>query len=506
MKKVTLSITAIMTVSCLATDKPNIIVILADDMSYDSVSALNQNIGKLRTPHIDSIAKSGLIFDDAHSGSAVCTPTRYGLLTGRYCWRTKLKNSVLWSYGDTLIEDHIVTMPAFLKTAGYQTGMVGKWHLGMTWRTADNKDANKDLKITDKMWGSGKERIQACEATIDFSKPIKGPTAYGFDYYFGVDVPNFPPYCWIENDKLLRKPTLLKPKNMFGSAGLMVENWKLEDILPKLAEKSAQFIQQASRKGSPYFLYVPLTSPHTPISPSANFLGKSGISKYADFVMETDWAVGEILKAVKESGKEENTLIIFTADNGTSKVCNFKQLEDHGVNLRSTFKGFKAQIYEGGHRVPFLVKWPKHIKKTNRIAQLISLNDLYASFTKLVGKKLNETQGVDSVNILPLLTGQTDTLKERPPMIHHDYAGRYSVRHNKWKLILPSNNMSKPQLFDLHSDIKESKNIATANPEIVKELTAVLKRYVENGRSTPGAKQPNHDNAIWWNGLPWPKP
>ena len=487
-------------------DLPNIVFVLADDMSYDSVSHLNPAIGNLKTPHIDRLAREGIVFDDGHSASAVCTPTRYGILTGRYAWRTPLKNSVLWTYGQPLIEPDRLTLPALLGTYGYQTACVGKWHLGMVWPGLDGQAANRHVRIADKTWGkdeAGKKRIVECEQSIDWSGRITGPCAYGFDYYFGVDVPNFPPYTWIENDRVMATPTVPKPEAMFGAPGLMQEGWKLDRILPGLAERAAQWVTQAASDDKPYFLYLPLTSPHTPIAPSERFLGKSGISEYADFVMETDWVVGHLLDAVEASGEAENTLFVFSTDNGTSGKANFKQLESHGVDLRHHFRGHKAQIYEGGHRVPLMVRWPRHVAAGRRTEQTVCLNDFFATFAEICGHPLRDGEAEDSFSLLPLLMGKVEELADHPMVVHHSYGGQFSIRSGKWKLILPKKPGGAFVLYDLDADTKETTNVAAGHPEIVKTLTAALKRYVTEGRSTPGVKQPNHNGQTRWDGLPW---
>ena len=253
---------------------PNIVFILADDMSYDSVSVLNPKIGPLKTPAIDTLVSQGMNFTDAHSGSAVCTPTRYGILTGRYCWRTDLKSQVLWEWGRPLIERSRLTVAELLQQQGYHTGMVGKWHLGMTWLDRDGKVANHDIQRHDSYFkkGAPAKRCQATEKRIDLTKPIAdGPVNHGFDYYFGVDVPNFPPYVWIENDRLLGNPSVPKPDKIYGHPGPMLPGWKLEKILPTLTAKSVQWIMERSKEDKPFFLYMSLTSPHTPIAPSARF-------------------------------------------------------------------------------------------------------------------------------------------------------------------------------------------------------------------------------------------
>ena len=465
-------------------DKPNIVFILADDMSFDSVSANNPKMGTLKTPHIDRLISQGMNFTDAHSGSAVCTPTRYGLLTGRYCWRTPLKNSVLWDWAAPLIKPDRLTVAEILQQQGYATGMVGKWHLGMSWHDKDGKIVNGNLKLSDASFkkGAAADRIAAAVRRIDYTQAVRGgPVDHGFDYYFGVDVPNFPPYVWIENDKLLGIPSVPKPKEMFGCIGPMLPGWKLEDILVGLAKKAAEWVTAQSKVDKPFFLYLPLTSPHLPTAPSKAFQGKSGISLYCDFVMETDWVVGQVMEALDKSGSAKNTLIFFSTDNGTSPGgANFKLLESHGIDLHNHFKGHKRQIHEGGHRVPFVARWPGTIEAGSTCDETIGLNDFIATVADLLNVKLPDTAAEDSFSILPLLTGEKTALPGHPSVVNHDISGRFAIRKGKWKLVSGSN----AQLFDLDSDPKEGRNLAYSYPEVVKELAGRLKRYKENGRST----------------------
>jgi len=461
-----------------AQDKPNIIFILADDMSFDSVSANNEKIGEMKTVNIDKLIAEGMNFTDAHSGSAVCTPTRYGLLTGRYCWRTKLKSSVLWQYAAPLIEKERLTVAEMLQENGYRTGMVGKWHLGMDWRGADGEIVNGILELADASWkpGAPAQRVKAVADLIDYSQPITGgPTDHGFDHYWGVDVPNFPPYIWIKNDRIQGDPSTTKPDQMFGAPGAMLPGWKLEEILPTLAHKSSEWISQQSKNDEPFFLYLPLTSPHTPIAPSEQFQGKSGISTYADFVLETDWVVGQVLNAIEESGIAENTLVIFSTDNGTSPKANFAELKKHGVDLKNHFKGHKAQIHEGGHRVPFVVRWPGKVKPGSVCHETICLNDFMATAADIINFKLPKNSAEDSTSLLPLLTGEQTSLPDRSLVINHDIGGNFAIRKGKWKLV------GNSKLFDLEKDPKESTNVSASHPEIVSELSETLKHYRSGG-------------------------
>jgi arylsulfatase A-like enzyme len=459
---------------------PNIVFILADDMSFDSVSANNDKIGAMRTPRIDGLIAGGMNFTDAHSGSAVCTPTRYGLLTGRYCWRTKLKRSVLWEWAAPLIEDERLTVAELLQEQGYTTGMVGKWHLGMTWFDADGQIANAGLKLEDAGFrAASKKRIEAVSAKIDFSKPVRGgPLDHGFDFYFGVDVPNFPPYAWIKHDQVQGDPSVPKPKEMFGLPGPMVPGWKLENILAGLGNEAASWIAAQAKTEEPFFLYVPLTSPHAPISPSKAFQGKSGISTYADFVIETDAVVGQVLDALERSGAAKDTLVFFSCDNGTSpSFANFTQLEKQGVNLRNHFKGHKAQIHEGGHRVPFAARWPGNIKPGSTCNQTICLNDFMATVAELLNVELPENTAEDSTSILPLLMGTQSTFPDRPAVVHHDIGGIFAIRQGPWKLVAGK----KPRLFNLDDDPKEANDLAAAHPERVQNMRSLLESIQKSG-------------------------
>lgn len=467
--------------------RPNIVFILADDMGYDLISHNNaKGMGPLSTPNIDRLARQGMNFTDAHSASSVCTPTRYGLLTGRYCWRTALKKEVLWDYGRPLIEQDRFTVADLLKQRGYATGMVGKWHLGMEWFDENGNLANGELKITDAIWrkdDGAADRIKATIDRIDYTQAVRGgPIDHGFDHFFGVDLPNFSPYAWISQDKLTEQPTDVKPLEMFGTDGPMVPGWRLEDLLPMQAHKSAQWITEQSKTDEPFFLYMPLTSPHTPIAPSAPFQGKS-VNKYADFVVETDWVVGYVLQALEDAGVADNTLVIFTTDNGTAAACNFNALKQKGVDLKVNFRAQKGSIYDGGHRVPFIARWPGTIEAGSTCDEVICLNDLMATLADLHGTTLPNDAGEDSTSILPLLTGEQTALPDRPAVVHHSYSGQFAIRQGKWKLVLGKTY----ELYDMHADPKETTNLAEQHPDAVDNLSQLLQTYQDTGRS---ASQP----------------
>jgi len=465
-------------VSAKETQNPNIIVILADDMGIDSVSANNDAMGLLKTPHIDHLVSEGINFTDAHSGSAVCTPTRYGLLTGRYCWRTALKKEVLWDYGRPLIEPERLTVAELLRDNGYTTGMIGKWHLGFDWYDKNGKLANDKIRIDDAIWKPEEQaqRIRDCAKQIDFSKKLTGgPTDHGFEHYYGVDLPNMPPYAWIDQDQLTAIPSVQKPKEMSGSDGPMVPGWQLEDILPTLGRKSADWITQQSKADKPFFLYVSLTSPHTPISPSKPFQGKS-VSPYADFLIETDAVVGQIIAALKTANIEDNTLLIFTADNGTASACKFAELKKHGIDLQHNFRASKGSIYEGGHRVPFIVRWPGRVSAGTQSNSLLCLNDFMATVADLLNQPLPDDAAEDSTSFLPLLRDPKAVLKDRPMVVHHDYNGGFAIRDQRWKLV-------GDELYDMQADAKESTDLSKQHPDIVKKMRETLEHYQHAGRS-----------------------
>ncbi len=486
-----------------AANKPNIVLILADDMGIDSVSAFNERLG-LQTPHIDRLVKEGMSFMDAHSSSAVCSPTRYGLLTGRFNWRTRLKRGIVGAWERPLITADRLTLPLMLQQHGYATSMIGKWHLGHHW-------PQRGGGVTEKL------------ADIDFTAPITGgPTDRGFDYWFGDDVPNWPPYAWRENDRLLgRLSTTAKALGLKGvTDGPAVADWSLEAVLPEYAKRCSDIIRQHQHGDQPFFLYFPMPSPHTPIAPNNIWKGKSGISDYADFLLETDWAVGELLAALDESGQTKDTLLIFTTDNGTSPVAKFDELATQGVHLTEHWRGNKADAFEGGHRVPFVVRWPGRVAAGTRSNEAVSLVDIMATVAEVVGHPLPDDAAEDSVSLLPLLRGNAPKESLHEAVVCHSISGHFALRRGKWKLMYcqGSGGWSTPkeaaakkqglppiQLYDLEADPKETTNLGSQLPDVVAELTAILRRYVEDGRSTPGKPQQNDQGVNHWSQLPWKK-
>jgi arylsulfatase A len=480
--------------------KPNIVYILADDLGFGDVQFLNPKRGRIATPNMDRLARQGLSFTDAHSGSAVCSPTRYGILTGRYAWRTQLQRGVIRPYEPPLIAPERLTVAQMLRDRGYSTACIGKWHLGWNWP----KEGGRPI----------------------FDQPITGgPTEAGFDTYFGTDVPNYPPYCFIENKRTVGIPSVEKPKEMYGTPGVMVPGWKLEGILPALTQRAVGFIRDSAQRKQPFFLYHPLTSPHTPLSVADEWKGKSGLGLYGDWVMQTDWSVGEVLKAVDASGVAGNTMVVLTSDNGYApyigvddemgrdKQGRVKEMEAKGHYPSAHLRGYKSDIWEGGHRVPFFVRWPGVTKPGTSSSQLICHTDLMATCAEIVGASIPANAGEDSVSLLPALHGGAGRRTTREAVVHHSIEGRFAIRQGRWKLaICPgSGGWTEPtdvqaaqqglpavQLYDLSKDPGERTNLHAAEPAHVKRLSALMERYVANGRSTSGPAQKNDVPVDLW--------
>lgn len=489
-------------VSAPAADKPNIIFILCDDLGSGDVKCFNPE-GKIATPHMDRLAKEGVKFTDAHSGSSVCTPTRYGVITGRYAWRSKLQSGVLGGLSPRLIEQGRMTVANMLKDQGYSTHCVGKWHLGMDW-VRKGEVAELNIESADQV------------NNVDYTKPItNGPTSVGFDTYFGISASlDMVPYCFIENDHVTANPTETMKLEMnaaggrksFTREGPGAPGFRGEDVLPALTTRAKKIIaEKAAAKGSPFFIYMPLNSPHTPILPSEKWQGKSGISLYADFVMETDDAIGQIMRATEDAGIGQDTLIIVTSDNGCSPSADYPKLAAAGHNPSAIYRGHKADIFDGGHRVPFIVRWPAKVKGGQTSTQLVCLTDFMATAADIVGAKLPDNAAEDSFSFLPALLGESGQTT-RKSVIHHSINGSFALREGDWKLELcaGSGGWSDPrpgspgekglpdtQLYHLKDDIAEKDNLQSSEPAVVTKMTAELEKIIADGRSTPGAPQKN---------------
>ncbi len=504
MRILPLLLAAISTVSAALTaaEKPNIIFILADDLGIGDVRCFNSD-GKIPTPNLDKLAAGGMKFTDAHTPSAVCTPTRYGVVTGRYNWRTKLQRGVLGGLSPRLIEPGRLTVAQMLKDSGYTTACVGKWHLGMDWAKQEGKAVEElNIEKPDQVW------------SVDFTKPIpNGPNAVGFEYYFGISASlDMVPYTFIENDRVAAVPTkdaafpMMTDRENGGMTrkGPAAEGFEAVDVLPTLAGVASDWISTAAKSGRPFFLYLPLNAPHTPINPLAEWKGKSGLNAYGDFVMQVDAAVGQVLSALEKSGAAKNTLVILTSDNGCSPQAKFDELRAKGHDPSAGFRGNKADIFEGGHRVPFIVRWPGKVAPGGTSADIVCLTDFMATAAEITGMKLPETAAEDSISFLPILLGKDGP--KRTTLVSHSINGSFAIREGSLKLCLcaGSGGWSEPrpgspgekglpgdQLFDLAADRAERKNMAAEKPDAVKHLTALLEKYIADGRSTPGAAQKN---------------
>ena len=462
---------------------PNVILVMADDLGIGDISPTNPD-GKIKTPHLQKLADEGLTFLDAHTPSSVCTPTRYGLLTGRYNWRSRLARGVLSGTSSHLIPADRPTLGHLMRRAGYHTAMIGKWHLGWDWHK------------------TGKE--------IDFTKPVKnGPDINGFDqYYAHCGSLDMPPYVWVDTGKITAPPDrvegVTRKEDPYGwyRKGPIGSDFKIPEVLPHLFGKSIDYVKsraESAKAGKPFFLYLALPAPHTPIVPQPPFKDASGLNPYADFVMQVDHHLGELLGEVKKAGLDENTLIIFTSDNGCSPVANFPLLESKGHYPSGKYRGHKADIYEGGHRVPLIVRWPGHVEGGRKTEALACLTDVYATLEAVTGQEKQARGGEDGYNLLPVFQGEETS--GRDALISHSIDGLFAIRQGSWKLCLSygSGGWSDPreaaakkqglppmQLFDLANDPAEEKNLVQEKPEKAKALLLLLDEQVQNGRCTPG--------------------
>ena len=475
-----------------ADELPNIIFVMADDLGIGDISPTNPDC-KIETPNLQTMADQGLTFLDAHSPSSVCTPTRYGVLTGRYNWRSRLARGVLGGSSPHLIPADRPTVAHMLHKSGYHNQMIGKWHLGWDWAKLPETDGKK----------------------IDFTQPVKnGPDINGFDGYYGhCGSLDMAPYVWVDTGKITaipkREEGVTKKQNPYAwyRKGPISPDFEIEKVLPHLFEKSIAHIKTratAAKEGKPFFLYLPLPAPHTPIVPVPPFKDASGINPYADFVMQVDHHMGELMAAVKDAGIDDNTIIFFTSDNGCSPEANFDLLKKHAHAPSAGYRGHKADIFEGGHRIPLIVRWPAKIKGGKTTQAMTCLTDLYATLRDVTGQPAEDLGGEDSHSLVPVFNGSEKS--SRTSLISHSIGGSFAIRKGDWKLCLSSgsggwsaprekvakkNGLPKMQLFNLKSDRGEQKNLVNDEPEQVKSLLKLLAEEVTRGRSTEGNPVPN---------------
>lgn len=506
---------------------PNIIYVLCDDLGYGDLSCLNPN-SRIQTPNIDGLALRGQSFLDAHSSSAVCTPSRYSVMTGRYDFRTRLKQGVFLGYDQPLIEEGRETVPSILSKNGYKTHMVGKWHLGWDWKCKDGKYISE----------GGEHKINEVGDNIDFSAPIKGgPCDKGFDTFFGIVASlDMSPYVYIENRYAVEAEALdgdtrpyaagidglstyqddlrkCKPRPGPADRGL-----RPDKVLSDLTERTINIIENTDDE--PFYLYMPLTAPHTPVVPSAGFIGKSGTDdQYLDFVLEIDDSVGRIIDALKAKGIREDTMVVFTSDNGP-EISMYKRRDVINHKSAWEFRGAKRDSWDGGHRIPFIVSWPNGIPCGKKVSETVCLTDFMATAAALVGCELPENAGEDSYNLLPLMKGE---IFDREATVHHSCDGCFAIRKGPWKLLLhpgSGGNRYDGTMWNGHvveseedkkaadspvqlyrrdnEDIAEKQNLYREHPEVVEELGKLMLDYINRGRSTPGADQQNDNGDNRW--------
>jgi len=460
-------------------EKPNIVYILADDWGYGDVSCLNPD-SKIPTPHTDRLAAQGMAFVDAHSNSAVCTPTRYGILTGRYCWRSRLKEGVLYGYSEPLIEAGRMTVASMLRDEGYTTACIGKWHLGLGWALKDGAaEANKE--------------------TVDFSKPLTGgPHTVGFDHSYIIPASlDMEPYCYIEDGQVVEAPCEEigdSPRPAFWRGGACAPGFSHETCLLELTIRAEGFIHQQARSDKPFFLYVPLPSPHTPHFSRTRFAGRSRAGEYGDYVVEHDWSIGRIVQALERHGLSENTLVIVTSDNGChAEPIGLKEKYGHLGNYM--YRGQKSDAWDGGHRIPFFARWPGVIPAGSRCERTICLTDLLATVAGILSVDVPVDAGEDSCNVWPYFKGEQGRAI-REATVHHSIHGYFALRKDRWKLVecrgsggwslkeadVPG-DAPPMQLYDMAADPSEQRNVYAEHPVVAAELLAILNRYRQADRS-----------------------
>jgi arylsulfatase A-like enzyme len=494
-----------------STNRPNLVFILCDDLGYGDIHALNPEHGKIPTPNVDRLSAEGMTFTDCHASSSICSPSRYSLLTGRYDWRTRLQHGVLGGDGEPLLESNRLTVAELLKQHGYTTAIIGKWHLGLQF--------DKD----------------------DFTKPITdGPLQHGFDYFFGIAASlDMSPYDYIENNRWTEVPSARKkfPSFIYGDInagpgpnrlGPAAPDFDAVNVLPEFTRKAVGYISQCGADKKPFFLLVTLPSPHTPLVPTKEWQGKSGLGPYGDYVMETDDSAGQILKAIDAAGLRDNTIAIFASDNGAAPYAGVDKLAAAGHFVSAQYRGYKSDIWDGGQRIPFIVRWPGKIEPASRSRQIVGLFDLFATCADILHAKLPDNAGEDSVSLLPAFLGiDMQPLHADNTIVNHSGGnGRFAIRQGKWKLELcpGSGGWGQPgdeaalkeglpvfQLYNLDNDIGEQTNLLHMTTEgeqshiemgkygpVVTNLVKLLEKYVANGRSTPGASQTNDVPVDIW--------
>jgi arylsulfatase A len=493
-------------------DKPNVVIILADDMGYGDVAALNKK-ARTRTPNIDQLIKSGITFTDAHSGGAVCTPSRYGILTGRYYFRVP-KRQEYWGYLQPLIEPERETIGTLMQKAGYATAAIGKWHLGLSWGLK-----NPSLSQIPDSSRRG-------YTNTDFKKEVnRGPNTLGFNYSFILPASlDMPPYTFIKNDQVVDSEIMLTAdayphkldatnavwdkkytnsddiyweRGIWWRNGEMSRSFKMENCLDTIVSQGLSFIssQVKNKSDQPFLLYLPLTGPHTPWLANESFKGKTTLGNYGDFVLQIDNVINRVTTLLKVLDISDNTIVIFASDNGAPWTEDDVQVYNHQSNAGR--RGQKGDIYDGGHHIPLIIKWPAKIKKAFSYTSTVSLIDLMATFSEMTGQRIKKSFGEDSFSFYKIITGSALTTASRRDILYESSKGTLAIKAGDWKYIdgLGSGGFTEPselipvkggpvgQLYNLKTDPMESKNLYSRYPQKVQQLKARLSQYVEQGYS-----------------------
>ena len=511
---------------------PNIVYMMADDLGIGDVKCYGRDRCQTETPAFDSLAEDGMLFTDAHAVASVCVPSRIAIMTGRYAWRFAgpIENGP-WGFLNPRLPSGAFTIGTMLQSVGYRTGYVGKWHLGTLMQTVDGRNQGLD--------------------NVDYGRPLRvGPNDYGFDFSFILPGSlDMYPYVFVRDGEFQGQVTARKGWSAFNRVGPAAEDFEDYKVLDTFATEAETFIArnaEDAREGSPFFLYVALTSPHTPTSPSPEFEGTSSLGLYGDFVEETDATMGRVLRALEEHGLTGTTLVIATSDHGAAPYAGnvrkaipnqIRELEKLGHHSSGIYRGYKFTLYEGGLRVPFVVRWPGTVEPGSRCDRLVGLNDMAATFAEVAGVETLERDAPDSFSIVPLLTDPAGPAPDRALVMQSPLA--FAVRHGKWKLALSPGSGSRGvwgtlpvpeeawgqalasfgsaplesdlrkapfiQVFDLEGDVLETKNLAAERPEIARLLNSRLDEVIQSGRSTPGPALRNdmpsvdlHSNARHW--------
>lgn len=475
MKRLPLSfILTLFTSSVSAENKPNVLLFYADDMGYGEIQRFHPEASKVPTPHLNKLCDEGMMFTDAHTSSAVCTPSRYSLLTGRYNWRSTHQSGVTQGGKPCIIAEDRVTLPKLFKQQGYRTSMFGKWHLDFQY---DRPKGVKAPKYVRNRWNYG-EPIG--------TKIIGGPITRGFDYFYGFHHSRTMSSL-ITNDEVTEYADCI-------------------NTMERLTDGVIKYLKDYAKEETdePFFLYYPMNSPHAPVIPAEEWKGKGGLEgDYPAFVAQTDDHIGQVLKALEENKLSDNTVIIFGTDNGCHQQPS--KFLDKGHSVSGPFRDKKASLHDGGHRIPFIIKWNGVVEPGTRTDHLICMTDIFSTFAEHFSYDIADNTAEDSISFLPVLSGKPPKVT-REDIVHHDFRGRFAVRKGDWKLILhpdprvpgkkKEGKEAEFQLYNMAADISESENLANEHPEKVDTLLTLLKEIIADGRSTPGKAQPNDTEII----------